>query len=147
MIQFDGLRWDFHKKIFKSLVFNFSKMIRVKQHRFKKSWRINISSGTLIMRIDLHLEKTICLYNLGGGVSDWLNLTNWILKKLFTSVRSFLISDVSSSHCCVYCHFAVFSLSTICNKCKCFCSSSSFCNDNLLKLEWRKILEKNLTNH
>lgn len=53
----------------------------------------------------------------------------------FTSARSFFISDDNSSHCCVYCHLAVFSLSTTCNKCTCFCSSSSFCSSNLLKLE------------
>lgn len=51
-----------------------------------------------------------------------------------TSVRSCLISSVSSSHWRVYCHLAVFSLSTICNRCKCFCSSSSFWASSLLKL-------------
>lgn len=38
----------------------------------------------------------------------------------------------------MYCHFAVFSLSTTCNKCTCFCSSSSFCSNNLLKLHPHK---------
>ncbi len=57
-----------------------------------------------------------------------------------TSVLSCLISSVSSSHCRVYCHLAVFSLSTICNRWRCFCSSSSFCARSLLKL--RKTTDK-----
>lgn len=52
----------------------------------------------------------------------------------YTSFRSFFISVDNSSHCCVYCHLAVFSLSTTCSKWTCFCSSSSFCSNNLLKL-------------
>lgn len=51
-----------------------------------------------------------------------------------TSALSFLISDASSSHCWVYCHLAVFSLSTTWSKWTCFCSSSSFWSSNLLKL-------------
>lgn len=54
---------------------------------------------------------------------------------LLTSALSFLISDASSSHCWVYCHFAVFSLSTTWSKWTCFCSSSSFWSSNLLKLQ------------
>ena len=57
---------------------------------------------------------------------------------ILTSFLSFFISVVSSSHCWEYCHFAVFSLSTICSKCRCFCSSSSFCSRSLLKL-YKKI--------
>ena len=53
----------------------------------------------------------------------------------FTSVRNFLISSVSSSQCWVYCHLAVFSLSTTWSKCKCFCSNSSICRWSLLKLK------------
>lgn len=55
-----------------------------------------------------------------------------------TSVLSCLISSVNSSHWRVYCHLAVFSLSTICSRCKCFCSSSSFCARSLLKLTIEK---------
>lgn len=60
--------------------------------------------------------------------------SNYGLKYNYTSARSFLISDASSSHCWVYCHLAVFSLSTTCRRWTCFCSSSSFCNSSLLKL-------------
>lgn len=59
-------------------------------------------------------------------------------KVIGTSVRSCLISSVNSSHWRVYCHLAVFSLSTICSRCRCFCSSSSFCARSLLKLHFRQ---------
>lgn len=69
----------------------------------------------------------------------WRSLEWFYLKH--TSALNFFISIVSSSHCCVYCHFAVFSLSTIWTKCKCFCSNSSFCNNILLKLISRKLMQ------
>ena len=69
-----------------------------------------------------------------GGGWGW---TRWRSR---TSDRSCLISSVSSSHCWVYCHLAVFSLSTICNRCRCFCSSSSFCSSSLLKLRWKRFM-------
>lgn len=56
------------------------------------------------------------------------------LRNVQISARSFFISEANSSHCCVYCHLAVFSLSTTCSRCTCFCSSSSFCSRTLLKL-------------
>lgn len=55
-------------------------------------------------------------------------------QRILTSALSLRISDASSSHCWVYCHLAVFSLSTTCSKWTCFCSSSSFCSKSLLKL-------------
>ena len=72
---------------------------------------------------------------------------NWVfwlkvLKKKITSVRNFLISSVSSSQCWVYCHLAVFSLSTTWSKCKCFCSNSSICKLSLLKLKSITLLAK-----
>lgn len=57
----------------------------------------------------------------------------WVIQ--LTSARSFRISEASSSHCCVYCHLAVFSLSTTWSRWTCFCSSSSFWSSNLLKLK------------
>lgn len=76
------------------------------------------------------------------GFGSWLTKIkttrfthNIIILNNITSARNFLISDANSSHCCVYCHFAVFSDSTICSKCRCFCSSSSFWSSSLLKLK------------
>ena len=95
-------------------------------------------------------------------VKSWKLIIIWrqchysvIFIYMYTSSRSFFISIVRSSQCFVYCHFAVFSLSTTflfnqaslnirnlsnkknintCSKWRCFCSSSSFCNRTLLKL-------------
>lgn len=67
-----------------------------------------------------------------------------------TSDLSFRISDASSSHCWVYCHLAVFSLSTTWSRWTCFCSSSSFCSSSLLKLleGWKnEKIEKNGNDH
>ena len=52
-----------------------------------------------------------------------------------TSVLIFFTSCPSSSVCWTYCHFDCRSLSSICNRCKCFCSSSSFCSKTLLYLK------------
>ena len=52
-----------------------------------------------------------------------------------TSSLSFLISTVRSWQCLVYCHLAVFSLSTTCRRWRCFCSNCSFCSNSLLKLQ------------
>ena len=57
-------------------------------------------------------------------------------------MRNFLISSVSSSQCWVYCHLAVFSLSTTWSKCKYFCSNSSICRWSLLKLKSITLLAK-----
>lgn len=110
--------------------------------------RSNKHSGLEIMRQYLRIDF---FYLIIEFVDDFVNnllyriLSLWMGVRIYldvilstykiTSVRSFLISTVSSSHCCVYCHFAVFSLSTICTRWRCFCSSSSFCRTILLKLK------------
>lgn len=62
-----------------------------------------------------------------------------------TSVRSFLISMDSSSHCWVYWSFCRFRFSTIWTRCKCRCSTSSFWRSILLKLFGgrKELLSKN----
>ena len=52
-----------------------------------------------------------------------------------TSSLSFFISTARSRQCLVYWHLAVFSLSTTCRRCRCFCSNCSFCSSSLLKLQ------------
>ena len=72
-------------------------------------------------------------------VSSWNIFCTVVVRTrpvwLLTSSLSFFISSVSSWQCLVYCHLAVFSLSTTWRRCRCFCSNCSLCSNSLLKLQ------------
>ena len=121
-----------------------------------KSWRsvhINFAKVTIktsgvflfghdVLARDI-LKDKMCICDTGSicrlhsytndAINEWLATLQDSLT-CNTSLLSFLTSAANSSVCWTYCHLDWRSVSKICSRWRCFCSSCSFCSSNLLKL-------------